>query len=187
MSQLLGWGSRRVGMMLGLQFSCLPWVAWWPWWSLWWLVGPPSCPLPAVWNRKLVNKMSYWIRNIDHLSFLIPSHRVLIQSLKRVKTFVRTVERRKHRRKSNKERNWNWCYNALDEQETFSWVTRVCVKQIETELVMKERNVHMDGEGWHATTCYDDIGCVSLLDTDILISELQMAVSRTGQSFLNTV
>lgn len=53
---------------------------------------------------------------------------------------------------------------------------------------MKERNVHMDGEGWHATTCYDDIGCVSLLDTDILISVLQIAVSRTGQSFfLNTV
>ena len=48
---------------------------------------------------------------------------------------------------------------------------------------MKERNVHMDGEGWHATTSYDDIGCVSLLDTDILISELQMTVSRRGQSF----
>ena len=48
---------------------------------------------------------------------------------------------------------------------------------------MKERNVHMDGEGWHATTCYDDIGCVSLLDTDILISVLQIAVSGTGQSF----
>ena len=90
--------------MLGLQFSCLPWVAWWPWWSLWWLVGPPSCPLPAVWNRKLVNKMSYWIRNIDHLSFLIPSHRVFIQSLNRVKTFVRTVERRTQEEKQQRKK-----------------------------------------------------------------------------------